>query len=66
MKLKKATAVEALQKLIFEGKEEDGFYGDGKAIATVPDIPIIHNFADQLYIRQMNLKKRTCYSRCSS
>jgi len=25
MKLKKATAVEALQKLIFEGKEEDGF-----------------------------------------
>jgi len=57
MKLKKATAVEALQKLMFEGKEEDGFYGDGKAIATVPDIPIIHNFADQLYIRQMNLKK---------
>jgi len=57
MKLEKATAIQALQDLMLKGKEKDGFYGDGKSIATIPDVPIKHSFADQLYIRQMDLKK---------
>jgi quercetin dioxygenase-like cupin family protein len=57
MKLKKATAIQALQDLMLKGEEKDGFYGNGKSIATIPDVPIKHSFADQLYIRQMDLKK---------
>jgi len=57
MKLKKATAIQALQKTMYEGNEVDGFYGDGKSIVEVPEIPIKHSFADQLYIRQMDLSK---------
>ena len=57
MKLEKATAIQALQDLMLKGEEKDGFYGDGKSIATIPDVPIKHSFADQLYIRQMDLKK---------
>ena len=57
MKLEKATAIQALQDLMLKGKEKDGFYGDGKSIAAIPDVPIKHSFADQLYIRQMDLKK---------
>ena len=29
----------------------------GNSIAEVPDIPISHFFADQIYIRQMNMKQ---------
>ena len=57
MELKNIESIVALKELMFEGKEEDGFYGDGKNIATIPDIPIKHSFADQLYVRQMDLKK---------
>jgi len=32
-------------------------FGDGKSIANIPDIPIKHSFADQIYIRQMNMKQ---------
>lgn len=32
-------------------------FGDGKSIANIPDIPIKHSFADQIYIRQMDMKK---------
>jgi hypothetical protein len=46
-----------LKNLMFSGKEKDGFYGDGKEIVVIPDIPIKHSFADQLYVRQMDLKK---------
>ena len=32
-------------------------FGDGKSIANIPDIPIKHSFADQIYIRQMDMKQ---------
>ena len=32
-------------------------FGDGKSIANIPDIPIKHSFADQVYIRQMDMKQ---------
>ena len=57
MELKSIENIDALKDLIFSGKEKDGFYGDGKEIVAVPDIPIKHSFADQLYVRQMDLKK---------
>jgi hypothetical protein len=57
MELKNIESIVALKELMFEGEEKDGFYGDGKNIATIPDIPIKHSFADQLYVRQMDLKK---------
>ena len=31
--------------------------GDGKSIAHIPEIPIKHLFADQIYIRQMEMKQ---------
>ena len=57
MKLKNIESIVALKDLMFSGKEEDGFYGNGKEIVAIPDIPIKHSFADQLYVRQMDLKK---------
>jgi hypothetical protein len=57
MELKNIENIDALKDLMFSGKEEDGFYGDGKEIVTIPNIPIKHSFADQLYVRQMDLKK---------
>ena len=57
MELKNIENIDALKDLMFSGKEEDGFYGDGKEIVVIPDIPIKHSFADQLYVRQMDLKK---------
>ena len=57
MELKNIENIDALKDLMFSGKEEDGFYGNGKEIVAIPDIPIKHSFADQLYVRQMDLKK---------
>ncbi len=58
MKLKKADkSVEDLKNFIIKNNDTPGFYGDGKGIATMPDVPIKNQFADQLYIRQMDLKK---------
>ena len=57
MELKNIESIEALKNVMLNGNEKNGFYGDGKSIATIPDIPIKHSFADQLYVRQMNLKK---------
>ena len=57
MELKNIESIVALKDLMFSGKEKNGFYGDGENIATIPDIPIKHSFADQLYVRQMDLKK---------
>ena len=57
MELKNIENIDALKDLMFSGKEKDGFYGDGKEIVAIPDIPIKHSFADQLYVRQMDLKK---------
>ena len=57
MKLKKVKTVDDLQQLIINNNDKEGFYGDGKDIPDIPDIPIIHIFADQVYIRQMNMKQ---------
>jgi hypothetical protein len=57
MELKNIENIDALKDLMFSGTEEDGFYGNGKEIVAIPDIPIKHSFADQLYVRQMDLKK---------
>lgn len=58
MKLKKLSkSIESLQNFIIDNNNNPGFYGDGKSIAEMPDVPIKHQFADQLYIRQMDLKK---------
>ena len=57
MELKNIESIVALKEVMFKGEEKDGFYGDGENITTIPDIPIKHSFADQLYVRQMDLKK---------
>ena len=46
-----------IEELIIENNNIDGFYGDGESIVDIPEIPIKHRFADQLYIRQMTMKK---------
>ena len=48
--------IEALQDFIVSNNDKEGFYGDGKSIAESPEIPIKHSFADQIYVRQMNMK----------
>jgi len=41
MKLKKADkSVEDLKNFIIKNNDTPGFYGDGKGIATMPDVPI--------------------------
>lgn len=53
---KKILTAKELQDIIVQNNHVEGLYGDGKSIATVPDIPIQHSFADQIYIRQMDMK----------
>ena len=50
----KLTAQE-FQDIILANNNIEGIYGDGKCIATVPEIPIKHYFADQVYVRQMDM-----------
>ena len=58
MKLKKIDqSVQAIQDYMVENNHVDGIFGDGKSIGKSSDVPIKHSFADQLYLRQMNLKK---------
>ena len=55
MELKKIDKqVQAIQDLIIKS---DAGFGDGNSIAEIPDTPIKHSFADQIYIRQMNMKQ---------
>lgn len=57
MKLQKINKeIKALQNFIVSNNDKEGFYGDGKSIAESPDVPIKHSFADQIYVRQMNMK----------
>tara|TARA_R110000737_G_C14304544_1_gene436663 strand:- start:145 stop:591 length:447 start_codon:yes stop_codon:yes gene_type:complete len=57
MKLKQIDkTTKDFQDLIVNNNDVEGFYGDGKSIAEISDIPIKHSFADQLYIRQMDMK----------
>jgi hypothetical protein len=51
---KKDEQARAIQDLIISS---DAVFGDCKSIVEVPDIPIKHLFADQVYIRQMNMKQ---------
>ena len=58
MKLKKTEpSVQAVQDYIVKNNGVNGMFGNGKSIAKSPDVTIKHSFADQVYIRQMNLKK---------
>jgi len=58
MKLQKIDpSIQAIQDFIIDNNEIEGMFGDGKSIAVSPDVTIKHSFADQVYIRQMNLKK---------
>ena len=50
-------SVQAIQDYMVENNHVDRIFGDGKSIANSPDVAIKHSFADQVYIRQMNLKK---------
>lgn len=57
MELKKTNKdAELLQELIIKNKDIDGFHGDGESIPEIAEIPIKHEFADQIYIRQMTMK----------
>lgn len=50
-------SVQDIQDIIVKNNHVDGFYGDGKGIVEVPEVPIKHSFADQIYIRQMDMNK---------
>ena len=55
MELKKTNEqVQAIQDLIISS---GAGFGDGNSIVEIPDTPIKHSFADQIYIRQMNMKQ---------
>ncbi len=55
MKLKNINlSVDEIQDIIVNS---DIGVGDGKSIANIPEIPIKHLFADQIYIRQMEMKQ---------
>lgn len=56
MELKELPSVEQLQNLVIKNNDKKGFYGNGKNIPVINEIPITHKFADQLYIRQMDMK----------
>jgi hypothetical protein len=50
-------SVQEIQDIIVNNNDVEGFYGDGESIVEVPEIPIKHSFADQIYIRQMNMSE---------
>jgi len=57
MKLKKINkSAELLQSLIISNNDIDGFYGNGKDIPEIKEIPIKHGFADQIYLREMTMQ----------
>ena len=58
MELKKIdSSVQAIQDYIVENNSIDGLFGNGKSIGKSPELPIKHSFTDQLYLRQMKIKK---------
>ena len=57
MDLSKIKSIDAFQKLLIDNNDKEGIYGDGKNIPTIYEIPITHKYADQVYIRQMDMKK---------
>ena len=58
MELKKTNKeVELMKQFIIDNNELEGFYGNGKEIIDIPELPIKHDFADQLYLRQMTMQE---------
>ena len=56
MELKKTTTeVKNILDFAVRNSNLEGVYGDGISIPEVPEVPIKHSFADQIYIRQANL-----------
>jgi len=56
MELTEINKIQKLQDLIVSNNDLPGIFGDGNSIAEIEEIPIKHAFADQLYIRQMDMK----------
>ena len=57
MSLKKIKSIDNLQQLMIDNNDKEGIYGNGKDILNIKELPITHKFADQIYIRQMNMTK---------
>ena len=57
MSLKKIKSIDNLQQLMIDNNDKEGVYGNGKDILNIKELPITHKFADQIYIRQMNMTK---------
>jgi len=56
MELKANNEIEYIKNILSSNIIESSF-GDGNSICETPEVPIKHSFADQIYIRQMDLKK---------
>jgi len=60
MQLSKVQLKKELKKIeefIYNNDESIGAYGDGKSIVETPHAPLTHEFADQLYLRRMDMVK---------
>tara|TARA_R110002050_G_scaffold220035_1_gene355945 strand:+ start:236 stop:655 length:420 start_codon:yes stop_codon:yes gene_type:complete len=57
MDLTKIKSIDTFQKFLIDNNDKEGIYGDGKNIPIVDEIPVMHKFADQIYIRQMDMKQ---------
>ena len=57
MNLEKTKSIDNLQQLMIDNNDKEGIYGDGKDVLDIKELPITHKFADQIYIRQMNMTK---------
>tara|TARA_R110000751_G_C13393596_1_gene436738 strand:+ start:56 stop:475 length:420 start_codon:yes stop_codon:yes gene_type:complete len=57
MDLTKIKSIDTFQQFLIDNNDKEGIYGDGKNIPTVDEVPVTHKFADQMYIRQMDMKK---------
>jgi hypothetical protein len=51
--------IDDLTSLIIENEDGENFLGNGKEIVHHESVPLKHQFADQVYIRQMEMKKGT-------
>ena len=56
MELKTNNEIDYIKNILSSGLIE-GSFGNGNDICETSEVPIKHSFADQIYIRQMNLKK---------
>ena len=56
MELKTNKEIKHIKNVLSSNLIENTF-GDGNSICETAEVPIKHSFADQIYIRQMDLKK---------